>query len=220
MDGIHDLGGMEGFGPIQIEENEPTFHHDWEPRVMAMRLLMGFWRKWNIDVSRHSVETLPPEDYLNLTYYEKWLASLTVLMFRAGFVSLDEIASGLPTPGSDKLTPPANAAQAMAFLPLGRPSHRDIDAKPAYAIGSQVRTAQHMHSGHHRLPRYVRGHVGEIILHHGAHVLPDTHAKLVGENPQHLYTVRFKARDLWGDEANANDTITVDLWEGYFDAAG
>ena len=64
MDGVHDLGGTEGFGPMPIEANEPVFHHDWEGRVMAMRMLMGAWRKWNLDAGRYSVEVLPPTDRL------------------------------------------------------------------------------------------------------------------------------------------------------------
>ena len=102
MDGIHDLGGVEGFGDIAIEEDEPVFHHDWEARVMAMRLLMGFWRKWNLDAGRHSVELLPPADYLSFTYYEKWLASLVNMSVGAGLISSEEVASGHAAPGQIK----------------------------------------------------------------------------------------------------------------------
>ena len=215
MDGIHDLGGMEGFGPIPIEEDEPVFHADWEARVMALRILMSFWRKWNLDAGRHSLENLPPADYLRFTYYEKWLASLVNLMVGADLVAAEEVAAGHAAPGAEKSTPPVDAEALNQFLPRGRPSSRVIEAEPRFGVGDRVRTAEHMHSGHHRLPRYARGRTGEIILHHGAHVLPDTHATLAGEDPQHLYTVKFAARDLWGDEAAARDTVTVDLWEGY-----
>lgn len=230
MDGVHDLGGMEGFGPVPVEANEPVFHQDWEPRVMAVRSLMGFWRKWNIDAGRHSIETLPPADYLGFSYYEKWLAGLVNLMVETGLVTADEIANGHAaphSPGAPKATPPVDAAALLEFLPRGRPSARDIDAAPIFAIGDRVRTKSHMHSGHTRLPRYVRGRVGEIILHHGAHVFPDVSAKLTGDDPQHLYTVRFSARELWGDDAvpdampdamphaMPHDTVTTDLWESY-----
>ena len=94
MDGIHDLGGMEGFGRLPIEEDEPVFHHDWEGRTIGMRLLMSFWGKWNIDTGRHSVERLRPDEYLTMSYYEKWLASLVILSTEAGLVSREEIASG------------------------------------------------------------------------------------------------------------------------------
>lgn len=219
MDGIHDLGGMEGFGPLAIEVDEPPFHHDWEPRVMALRMLMAFWGKWNIDAGRHSIEKLPPADYLGYTYYEKWLASVVNLSFVAGLISRDEVASGHAGPDVEAATPPIDAKGLVAFLPKGRPSARDIEAAPAFITGDKVRTLAHMHAGHTRLPRYVREATGEIILHHGAHVFPDVSATLEGDAPQHLYTVRFTARALWGAGANQNDSVTVDLWESYFVAA-
>ncbi len=182
---------------------------------MAMRLLMGFWRKWNIDAGRHSVESLPPAEYLSMTYYEKWLASLVNLSVDAGLITRDEVASGRPAPGADKATVPVTAGAFLEFLPKGRPSVREVNTAPAFAIGDRVRTARHMHSGHTRLPRYMRDCVGEIVLHHGAHVLPDVSATLAGDAPQHLYTVRFTARELWGKDASENLSVTADLWESY-----
>ena len=215
MDGIHDLGGMQGFGPIPIEKKEPVFHADWEAHVMAMRLLMGFWRKWNLDASRNSIESLPPADYLGFSYYEKWLASLVNLMVDAGMVTIEEIAASQAAPGAQKSTPPINAAGLTEFLKRGRPTVRQVNAEPMFVVGDRVRTVQYMHSDHHRLPGYIRDRVGEITLRHGAHVFPDTHAKLGREDPQHLYAVRFLARQLWGDEGNVQDTVTADLWESY-----
>ena len=215
MDGFHDLGGMQGLGPIPMEEDEPVFHADWEGRAMALRMLMAFWGKWNLDAGRHSLENLPPADYLGLTYYEKWLASLVNLSVSTGLITEDEVASGEPTAGTEKAHPPIGPDGWAGFLPKGRSTSREIDAAPAFAVGDRVRTAEHMHSGAHRLPRYARGCAGEIVLHHGAHVFPDTHAKMAGEDPQYLYTVKFSARDLWGDEASPRDTVTVDLWESY-----
>lgn len=219
MDGTHDLGGRQGFGPLPLEDNEPVFHHDWEARVMAMRLLMGFWRKWNIDRGRHSVETLPPADYLTMTYYEKWLASLVNLSEGAGLISRAEIASGHADAGAASSTPPVDAAGALAAVPRGRPSERETNTTPAFKPGDRVRTARFGHSGHTRLPAYLRDRVGEVVLHHGAHVFPDTNAKLAGEDPGHLYAVRFRAADLWGEEADAAHTITADLWEAYLERA-
>ena len=217
MDGIHDLGGMEGFGSLQIEENEPVFHADWEARTMAMRVLMGFWRKWNIDAGRHSIEILPPADYLGFSYYEKWLASLVNLMVGAELVTVDEVKNGFPASTAKKSIPPIDAAGLEAFLPVGKPAIRELETKPQFSVGDRVHTLSHMPSGHHRLPRYIRGHFGEIILHHGAHVFPDTNACFAGENPQHLYTVRFSAEELWGGDASLRDTVTADLWESYLE---
>ena len=215
MDSIHDLGGMEGFGPIPVEENEPVFHADWEARAMALRMLMAFWGKWNLDAGRHSLENLPPADYLSFSYYEKWLASLVNLSVAAGLITEDEVATGKPAAKSEKSSPPIDPAGWQSFHPKGRATSRSIDAAPKFSIGDRVRTAAHMHSGHTRLPRYARDKVGEIILHHGGHVFPDTHGAMAGEHPQHLYTVKFSARDLWGEEASEGASVTVDLWEGY-----
>jgi len=214
MDGIHDLGGREGFGPLPLEDDEPVFHHDWEARVMAMRLLMGAWRKWNIDAGRHSVETLPPGDYLTMSYYEKWLASLVNLSVRAGLISPAEITGAGPD-AARTATPPIDTAGFLALIPAGRPSQRDIEAAPAFAIGDMVRTARHGHSGHTRLPGYLRGCGGEVILAHGAHVLPDAAATLTGEAPEPLYTVRFRAQEIWGPDADPSHCVTADLWESY-----
>lgn len=215
MDGTHDLGGRQGFGPLPLEDNEPVFHHDWEARVMAMRLLMGFWRKWNIDAGRHSVETLPPVDYLSMTYYEKWLASLVNLSTRADLITREEVRTGLPDPDAPISTPPVDADGALAAVPRGRPSARDVTTPPAFVPGDRVTTARHGHSGHTRLPGYLRGAIGEIVLHHGGHVFPDANATMTGEAPGHLYAVRFKGTDIWGEEADPHQTITADLWENY-----
>jgi len=220
MDGIHDLGGMEGFGAVPVEADEPPFHHDWEARVMGLRVLMVFWGKWNLDSWRRSVERLPPADYLSFTYYERWLATLVNLAVGTGLISRHEIAAGHPEHGAKKLTPPVDAQRFREFLPIGRASARDAAAPPAFSVGDRVRTAKHMHSGHTRLPRYMRDRVGEIILHHGAHVFPDVSARLEGDAPQHLYTVRFGARELWGDTAKAQDSVSADLWESYLAPEG
>lgn len=215
MDGIHDLGGMEGFGPLIIEVDEPVFHDQWEGRVMAMRVLMGFWRKWNIDVGRHSIERLPPKDYLGCSYYEKWLASLVNLTVSANLLTTDELKNGRVSPSATKSTPPVDAFSVKKFLPVGRPALRETETKPIFSIGERVRTSNHMQSGHNRLPKYVRGRAGEIISSHGAHVFPDTNASFLGEDPQHLYGVRFSAKELWGSDASMRNTVTVDLWESY-----
>ncbi len=219
MDGTHDLGGREGFGPLPLEDNEPVFHHDWEGRVLGMRQLMGFWHKWNIDAGRHSIEKLPPDRYLTYTYYEKWLAGMVNISVEAGLITKDEVATGHPAPGSEKATPPATPQDYLDVLAKGRPSAREINAAPAFAVGDQVRTAAHGHSGHTRLPGYMRGCVGKIVLHHGAHVLPDVAATMTGEAPEHLYAVRFTGPELYGSDTDPKMTVTADLWESYLAAA-
>jgi nitrile hydratase len=219
MNNIHDLGGMQGFGRVEPEENEPVFHTAWEAKAMALTIAMGAWGKWNIDASRHAREKLAPREYLDFTYYERWIAALADLMVECGLVSETELAETKPDTGCGKATPPLHADDVLPMLMKGSPVLREIDAAPAYRPGDRVRARNMNPAGHTRLPRYARGKTGEIVLHHGAHVFPDSNAHFAGEAPQHLYAVRFTARELWGESAPARDTVTLDLWESYLDHA-
>lgn len=219
MNGVHDMGGMHGFGPVEAEADEPVFHAPWEGRVLALRRAAGAWRRWNIDAGRYSIETLPPADYLRLSYYEKWFASTIKLVLGAGLVTPEEIASGRPASGSKVATPPLTADKVMPALAAGGPTLRKTSARPRFAAGAAVRARDINPVGHTRLPRYVRGRRGTIECDHGAHVFPDSNSRFEGERPQFLYTVRFAARELWGEGANPADTVHLDLWEEYLDAA-
>ena len=219
MNGVHDMGGMHGFGPVEPEPNEPVFHAPWEGRVLALRRALGAWRKWNIDAGRHSIETLPPADYLRLSYYEKWLASAIKLALSAGLITPRELETGRRDPSVPVATPPLTADKVMPAIMKGSPTHRETTARPRFAAGQIVRAREINPVGHTRLPRYVRGRQGTIERDHGAHVFPDSNSKLEGENPQYLYTVRFSARELWGESANPGDSVHLDLWEEYLDVA-
>jgi nitrile hydratase beta subunit len=218
MNGAHDMGGMHGFGPVQVEKNEPVFHAPWEARVLAIRRAIGSWRKWNIDAGRYSIETLPPADYLRFSYYEKWLASAIKLALGAGLITQRELETGKRDPNTPVATPPLTADKVMPGIKAGSPTVRVTEAKPRFVAGETVRARNINPLGHTRLPRYVRGKLGTIECHHGAHVFPDTNARFEGEKPQYLYTVRFNARELWGEQANPADTVHVDLWEDYLEA--
>jgi nitrile hydratase len=217
MNGVHDMGGMQGFGPVKPEPNEPVFHARWEARVLALRRALGAWRRWNVDAGRHSIETLPPADYLRMSYYEKWLASATKLALQAGLITPRELETGHRDPASPVATPPLTADKVMPALRAGGPTLRETNAKPRFAAGDAVRAKDINPIGHTRLPRYVRGRTGTIERDHGAHVFPDSNAKFEGEKPQFLYTVRFEARELWGEAANPVDAVYLDLWEDYLD---
>jgi Nitrile hydratase beta subunit len=99
----------------------------------------------------------------------------------------------------------------------GRPANRKIRQRPRLVAGDKIVTRNLNPRGHTRLPRYARGKRGVVIAHHGAHVFPDTNAHGLGENPQHLYTVRFSARELWGESAEPNERVLLDVWESYLD---
>ena len=219
MDSIHDLGGIEGFGPIPIEADEPVFHETWEGRIMGMRFLLGFWRLWNIDGNRHSLERLPPSEYLTMSYYEKWAAGMVNLSVEKGLLTREELRAGQPAVGAEPRTPPVGADGVLAFLPKGRPANRELEFAPAFVPGNRVCTIRHMHGGHTRLPRYLRGRVGEIVLYHGPHVFPDVSATMAGDAPQHLYAVRFYGSDIWGAGAEPGHSVTADLWESYLVSA-
>ena len=138
-------------------------------------------------------------------------------MVERGLVSLEELSSGQPDPAAPKAEPALKAAAVTPLLRRGGPSERDIQAAPRFTVGQKLRTSTASPKGHTRLPLYARGRVGEVLLHHGAHVLPDSNAHFRGENPQHLYAVRFSARELWGPDAAARDSVTLDLWESYLE---
>jgi nitrile hydratase len=217
MNGVHDMGGMHGMGPVAPEAGEPVFHAAWEGRVHALNLASP--TRGNIDAGRHRIELIPPADYLRMTYYEKWLARLEELLLAGGFVTADELASGKADPAAPKSAPvrPAHTVEAALTAPYSYV--REAGAPPLFGIGDQVRARTLNPTGHTRLPRYVRGHVGVIERLHGAHVFPDAHAHGRGEDPRHLYSVRFTARELWGPDASARDSVRLDLWEPYLERA-
>jgi len=219
MNGVHDMGGMQDMGPVQAEPNEPVFHATWEARAFALNMASGAWRKWNIDAGRHEIELLPPVDYLRMSYYEKWTARLEELLVKAGLVTREEIASGKPAPGSPKATPPLTADKVPFVLRSGAAAKRDVPAAPRFHAGQRVRTRNMHPAGHTRLPRYARGKVGTVDRDHGIYVFPDTNAHFFGEKPQHVYSVRFAARELWGDQASPRDAVYIDLWDDYLEPA-
>lgn len=218
MNGVHDMGGMHGFGPVCPEPDEPVFHGEWEKRALALTLAMAAWGRWNIDVSRHARERLPAADYLRYTYYEKWIAALGMLMVETGLLTADELATGRPDAGAQRAQPPLTAEKVGPMLRRGGPSARPVAEAPRFAVGDRVRAKNIHPAGHTRLPRYARGKVGEVVMQHGGHVFPDSNAHRLGEAPCHLYAVRFTARELWGPDADPRQSVTLDLWEPYLDA--
>ena len=218
MNGGQDLGGMQGFGPVRPEADEPWFHDDWERRVFGLTLAMGATGAWNLDQSRHARESLPPQRYLSSTYYEIWFEGVLRLLKDRGLVTEAELADGRVRAAGAPL-PRRLAAQAVpAALAAGSPTSRPAAAPARFAPGDAVRARMLNPTGHTRLPRYVRGRVGTVVSVHGAHVYPDTHARDGDPCPQWLYTVRFDARELWGADTTAS-CVHVDAWEPYLDAA-
>jgi nitrile hydratase len=219
MNGVHDMGGMDGFGKVEPEPNEPMFHEKWESRVMAMMRAMGSMGAWNIDQSRVSREMLPPHVYLGSSYYKKWALGMEWLLRERGLADTKEIAAGHASAPGKPLKRGKFTVNDVARI-MGRTSFGRTPQAPAhFAPGDRVR-ARNMHPvTHTRLPRYVRGHVGNVERLHGAHVFPDTSAVGGGENPQWLYTVVFDSRELWGDDADPTLKVSIDAFEPYLEPA-
>jgi len=222
MNGVHDMGGMQGFGPVRPEVNEPLFHAPWERQALAMTVAMGACGQWNIDISRSARESLPPAQYLGSTYYAIWMAGLEKLMLQRGMVSATELQTGQaadpPLTGVRKL----DAAQTTIALAQGSASTRAIEVPPRFAVGQRVRARQIHPTSHTRLPRYVRGHNGIIERIHGAHVFPDTRVSRpippFVDEAHWLYTVVFEGQDLWGSSASPGLLVSVDAWDPYLEA--
>jgi len=216
VNGVHDMGGMENLGRVAPEPDEPVFHYAWEGRVHAMT--MASPTRGNIDSGRHQRELIPGPEYLAMSYYEKWFRSLCELLLQHGAVTAGELASGRPDPAAPKATPRLRAEDVGPAMSRLASYLRDA-APPRFGPGDLVRARNLNPPGHTRLPRYVRGHLGEIVARRGAHVFPDSHAHGKGEDARPLYTVRFAARELWGEAANARDSVCLDLWEPYLGPA-
>jgi len=218
MNGIHDMGGMHGMGPIVREAAEPVFHHAWERRAFGITMAAGFLGKWNIDMSRHARERMPPAQYLSSSYYAKWLWGLELLLVEHGLLTPEEIEHGRAE-GSRPAVRVLRAADVPAVLRRGGPARVPDEIPPRFAPGAPVVARTINPVGHTRLPRYARGRRGLIDRDHGVFIFPDENAAGRGPAPQHLYSVRFAARELWGPEASDRDAVYLDLWDDYLDPA-
>jgi len=220
MNGIHDMGGMHGMGPIEIEADEPVFHAPWEARVFAMNAALGALGLRNIDESRHSRERLDPVTYLADSYYERWLDGNIMLLIEKGVISREELeGKAKPAPVALDLKPAITAERVPGAVAKGSSARVGAEVAAKFRTGQRVRARDINPLGHTRIPRYVRGRHGTIDRDHGVFIFPDSNAHGLGEEPQHVYSVRFAARDLWGPDAPARDTVYVDLWDAYLEPA-
>jgi nitrile hydratase len=219
MNGAADMGGMHGFGPVEIETNEPVFHAEWEKKAFALNMAIGVANIWNLDEFRFARESLPPPQYLNLSYYGLWVATLENMMLGYGLTSPEELENGHALQPVKKARQPVTAAQVANMVRCGSPYDRPAPAPAKFKVGDKVR-ARNMHpKTHTRLPRYVRGHTGEIVRVVGCHVFPDSNASKKAEEPHWLYTVRFDGRELWGPESDPKVKVAIEAWEPYLEPA-
>ena len=219
MDGIHDMGGMQGFGRVETDEPESMgFHQLWHGRMFAISRAVRFVLPFGGDHVRAAIERLPPLAYLRASYYQKWLEGNVACLAKVGVLSEAELAGGeiKPLPGSIMQRKPLSAAEATKVTFSGMPAVAAATApKSRFKAGETVTTRANFDEGHTRLPRYARGKPGKIEAVVGAFVLADSNA--AGKPRQEtVYRVAFAARDLWGDEATKGDSVVLDLWESYF----
>lgn len=211
VDGIHDLGGMHGFGPVLREESEPVFHAPWEGAVVAMMRAARTRGIFNVDEMRHAIERMDPADYLSSSYYERWLAALERLLIEKGVTTLSEVESPPARPEAKATNAPSIALDRYS---RSQTSFRPAVTQPAFRVGQKVITSEVRKHDHTRLPRYARGKQGVVSTLLGTHVFPDASAHGHGEEPQPLYSVRFESTELWGT-ADGASAVYLDLWESY-----
>lgn len=213
MNNVHDMGGMQGYGPIEIDDPRVVFHQNWERRAFALTVAINTAGLWNIDCSRAVRESLPPLQYLSNTYYQIWLDALQKQLLDSRMVTEQELqtlkAEGPGLPGVKAL----GAEQLPGALVRGWPSERPTDRTAKFTVGQIVRTIEAHPRTHTRLPDYCRDKVGVITNSHGMHVYPDKSA-LGADDPQWLYTVEFTGSEIWGKDTTAS-SISLNCWEPY-----
>jgi len=219
VNGVHDMGGMDGFGKVEVEPNEPMFHTKWEGRVLAMVRAMGAAGAFNIDTSRFYRETLPPDVYLASSYYQKWLLGLEDLLIDKGYIAASEVVAGHAMEPAKPLKHGKFGVDDVERIMVRGKFAREAPAPAKFKPGDRVR-ARNMHPATHtRLPRYTRGHVGVVERNLGCNVFPDSAAMEAGENPQWLYTVVFDGAELWGADADPTVRVSIDAFEPYLEPA-
>jgi nitrile hydratase subunit beta len=222
MNGVHDMGGMHGFGPIEREANEPRFHHDWERRAFAIRVASPIPIPGG---SRHNIEQMSPADYLNTSYYEKWLQSRLKGFIDAGVITAEEFEARMaafrdhPDAQVPRREAPEQVEATMMRLLSWQSPRRAVEVPPRFAVGDAVQ-ARNIHPPHHtRLPRYVRGKTGTVSRYYGVYDLQDTMPEGVEPPAEPMYAVRFDSRALWGEAADVKSVVYLDMWESYLQSA-
>lgn len=221
MNGAHDVGGMHGFGSIVRDQEGAPFSTSWERLTFGMLVIAMGRGTFTGDECRWAMEDRDPVEYVNLTYYERWLSCLETLATQHGLITKQEYDDRLDAvraePGRFQRRGGARDDLGRRMLELierGGDFTRDVDAEPRFKVGDEARTREENPRGHTRLPRYARDKPCTIVAYHGMHVFPDSNAHGDGESAQPLYTVRFEAKELWGGEHRAEATH-LEVWESY-----
>lgn len=224
MNGVHDMGGLQCFGPILREDQEPYFHEPWEKRVFGLFFGCFAGGHFNVDMFRAVIEQMPPEEYLRTSYYEHWLHAIEHLLLSNGTLTRKALAEARQRGGLGGALPaaPTNAlpvAMVDGLIRAGASTRMADEMAPRFKVGDSIRARNHNPVTHTRIPRYIKGRCGVVQRDHGVFSFNDTVAHGLGHAPQHVYSVRFLARELWGEQANARDSVCIDLFESYMEPA-
>ena len=214
MDGIHDVGGEQGFGRVKPTAVDLPFEHDWEGRILGIVLAITRPRDWNVDKFRFTREQLPPIEYLTRPYFDQWYRSYAAMLVGSELVTAEELATGRSAQAVPAFGKPMSAADVATVRMSTARFDRHFAGEPRFAVGDRVRATLTAQPGHTRLPRYVRGHVGVVVGVQGAHVVPDETAQ--GRSiAEPLYTVAFAMAELFPEQTGSGDKDHLDLWERY-----
>jgi nitrile hydratase beta subunit len=212
MDTVHDLGGTQGFGPIPnvSEDDSALFTEDWKARVWALAMMtMGKLSTdqtgWTLDWYRHVLERLPPDLYLRLDYFEKWILAMMATSIDEGVADVGEFAAG------------RSSGQRFAYT-TASPVKPAADTKQRFNPGDTVVCRRDVGTMHTRLVGYVRGRAGVIESVIGFQALPDDAAKGILRKEQ-TYVVRFSMADLWPEASDSHDNLLIDMWDSYLEPA-
>jgi nitrile hydratase len=205
MDGIHDMGGRQGFGRVRYSRKAHAFHEDWEVRANALYALAVRHGIFNMDEYRHAIERMDPRHYLNASYYERSLTSLATLLVEKGVVTVEELER-----------------RAGGTFPLATPSatgRTNVATRERFRPGDRVRVRSDHVPGHVRMPGYIRGKVGVVVAESPPYPFPDAHAHALEAQDEPTYDVRFRSEDLWPNSADTA-LIHVGVFQSYLERAG
>jgi nitrile hydratase beta subunit len=213
MNGIHDMGGMQGLGEIGYKKSEPMFHEAWEGRIFALV------RAMQVGGLRPYIESIPAADYLRMNYYDRWYTAFVTKLIEQGVLTRAEVERGRADPAAAKATPVVTPEVARELLFRTPQTEQDIQLMPRFNVGDRVRGRNINPTTHTRMPRYTRGKTGVVARDRGVFNLPDSEEVTGESKPQHVYLIHFSAQALWGEQAPARDALYIDMWEDYLEPA-
>ncbi len=225
MNGMHDMGGMQGFGPVIYEEDEPVFHAPWEGRMYGIMRAIGRHQIYAPHGFRFALENIDSAVYLASSYYERWLIAMEKALIEKKLLSAEDLDEKTeffrshPEASLPRRDDPHSLELLMNTMFARQPLHQEVGVEPQFKVGGLVKARNINPAGHTRLPRYVRGKKGVIARYYGVHDFQDTSAEGSRSGPQPVYNVRFEGRELWGDSAEQNQSLYVDMWESYLERA-